>query len=39
VATVKVAVRGAETPAALLDAADLLVDGPGGLVELLRRLA
>lgn len=37
--TVKVAVRGAETPAALLAAADLEVDGPVGLVELLRQLA
>jgi trehalose 6-phosphate phosphatase len=39
VATVKVAVRGDETPSALVDAADVLVDGPRGLVELLRSLA
>jgi trehalose 6-phosphate phosphatase len=38
-ATVKVAVRGDETPRALSDAADLRVDGPDGLVELLRSLA
>lgn len=36
--TVKVAVRGDETPAALVDAADVTVDGPAGLVELLGRL-
>lgn len=36
---VKVAVRGAETPPALLDAADLVVEGPEGLVALLRQLA
>ena len=35
---VKVAVRGNETPEALLRAADLTVDGPTGLVELLRTL-
>jgi trehalose 6-phosphate phosphatase len=37
--TVKVAVRGDETPAALVEAADVTVDGPPGLVELLGRLA
>ncbi len=36
---VKVAVRGEETPRELLDAADLEVDGPEGLVELLGQLA
>lgn len=36
--TVKVAVRGPETPAELVRAADLTVEGPPGLVELLRRL-
>jgi trehalose 6-phosphate phosphatase len=36
---VKVAVRGAETPVALLEAADVLVDGPAGLLDLLRDLA
>lgn len=36
---VRVAVRGPETPAALLDAADVVVDGPPGLIDLLRRLA
>lgn len=35
---VKVAVRGAETPPALVEAADAVVEGPGGLVELLRGL-
>ncbi|MEX2274360.1 MAG: trehalose-phosphatase [Actinomycetota bacterium] len=35
---VKVAVRGTETPAELLERADLVVDGPEGLVELLRSL-
>jgi trehalose 6-phosphate phosphatase len=39
VAGAKVAVRGAETPPALLAAADVVVDGPGGLVTLLRQLA
>ncbi|MDP9295159.1 MAG: trehalose-phosphatase, partial [Actinomycetota bacterium] len=38
VETVRVAVRGAETPRALLDAADEIVEGPEGLVELLREL-
>jgi len=37
--TVKVAVRGPETPQELVDAADLAVDGPSGLVALLRDLA
>jgi trehalose 6-phosphate phosphatase len=36
---VKVAVRGAETPDDLVRAADLSVEGPSGLVELLRQLA
>ncbi|MGH2631616.1 MAG: trehalose-phosphatase [Actinomycetota bacterium] len=36
VRTVKVAVHGRETPAALSDAADVVVDGPAGLVTLLR---
>jgi trehalose 6-phosphate phosphatase len=36
--TVKVAVHGPETPAALTAAADVVVDGPTGLVGLLRRL-
>ena len=35
----RVAVRGPETPATLIDAADLVVDGPSGLVELLGSLA
>jgi trehalose 6-phosphate phosphatase len=35
---VKVAVRGAETPAELVARSDLAVDGPDGLVELLGRL-
>ena len=34
----KVAVGGPESPAALLAAADVVVDGPAGLVALLRRL-
>ena len=37
--TMKVAVRGDETPAALVEAADVTVEGPPGLVELLGRLA
>ncbi len=37
-ATVKVAVRGEETPATLIEAADLVVGGPEGLVDLLRAL-
>jgi trehalose 6-phosphate phosphatase len=36
--TVKVAVHGRETPPALSDAADVVVDGPAGLVTLLRGL-
>lgn len=36
---VKVAVAGPETPHPLVDAADLVADGPGELVELLRQLA
>ena len=39
VLAVRVAVRGPETPADLLEAADMVVDGPAGLVELLRALA
>ena len=38
VRTVKVAVHGRETPGALSDAADVVVDGPAGLVTLLRGL-
>ena len=38
VRTVKVAVHGRETPAALLAAADVVVDGPAGLVTMLRAL-
>jgi len=38
VAAVRVAVRGDETPSALLEAADVTVEGPSGLVELLRSL-
>lgn len=38
VRTVKVAVHGRETPDALTDAADVVVDGPAGLVTLLRGL-
>lgn len=37
--TIKVAVRGPETPAPLLEEADLIVEGPGGLVDLLGQLA
>ena len=36
--TVTVAVHGPETPSALRTAADVVVDGPAGLVDLLRRL-
>ncbi len=36
--SVKVAVRGEETPPALLAAADVVVEGPAGLVELLLQL-
>ncbi|MGZ5129079.1 MAG: trehalose-phosphatase [Actinomycetota bacterium] len=39
VVTTKVAVHGAETPPALVEAADLVVAGPRGLVALLRQLA
>jgi trehalose 6-phosphate phosphatase len=39
VLSVTVAVRGDETPSELLDAADVIVEGPGGLVELLDQLA
>lgn len=39
VVTVKVAVRGEGTPDELLAAADLAVEGPEGLVDLLRQLA
>ena len=35
---VRVAVRGAETPPALIEAADEVADSPEGLVELLRGL-
>jgi trehalose 6-phosphate phosphatase len=38
VLTVKIAVRGEETPEALAEAADLVVDGPPDLVRLLERL-
>ena len=38
VLTVKIAVRGEETPAALAEAADLVVDGPPDLVRLLQDL-
>jgi trehalose 6-phosphate phosphatase len=38
VQVVRVAVRGRETPRALVDAADVVVDGPAGFVELLRTL-
>lgn len=37
--TAKVAVDGPETPAELLSAADLVVEGPSGLVEVLKGLA
>jgi trehalose 6-phosphate phosphatase len=37
-AAVRVAVRGPETPLALLNAADVVAEGPAGLVELLRTL-
>lgn len=39
VATVRVAVAGPEAPAALVDRADVVVDGPDGALELLRQLA
>jgi trehalose 6-phosphate phosphatase len=38
VATVKVAVRSEETPTELVEAADLVVDRPAGLVRLLADL-
>jgi trehalose 6-phosphate phosphatase len=38
VAVLRIAVRSSETPSDLLDAADAIVDGPDGLVELLREL-
>ena len=38
VETVKVGVKTAEAPSALLDAADLIVDGPAGALDLLRTL-
>ena len=38
VQVVRVAVRGRETPRPLVDAADVVVEGPAGLVELLRTL-
>ena len=36
--TVRVAVRGPETPPAMVEAADVVVEGPEGLVDLLRTL-
>ena len=39
VLAVKVAVRGPETPPTLVEAADLVVEGPSGLVAALRQLA
>jgi trehalose 6-phosphate phosphatase len=39
VVAVRVAVRGDETPAELLDAANVVVEGPRGLVDRLTRLA
>jgi hypothetical protein len=39
VLTRKIAVAGLETPAELLEAADIVVEGPRGLVSLLRQLA
>ena len=39
VAALKVAVGGVEVPAELLRAADVVLDGPAALVELLRRIA
>ena len=38
VAALRIAVRGDETPPELLGSADIVVDGPAGLVELLRSL-
>lgn len=37
-AAIRVAVRGPETPPALVNAADVVAEGPAGLVELLRTL-
>jgi trehalose 6-phosphate phosphatase len=37
--TARIAVRGPETPGAVLDRADVVVDGPDGAVSLLRMLA
>ncbi len=39
VTAIKVAVRGAEAPVVLIERADLVVEGPAGLVALLRQLA
>ena len=39
VLAIRVAVRGPETPSELLEGSDVVVDGPPGLVDLLRRLA
>jgi trehalose 6-phosphate phosphatase len=39
VSTVKVAVAGPETPPVLIERADVVVDGPEGVLELLRQLA
>lgn len=36
--TVRVAVRGPETPPAMIEAADVVAEGPAGLVDLLRTL-
>jgi trehalose 6-phosphate phosphatase len=36
---VTIAVRSAETPAVLLDRADVVVEGPGGMLDVLRALA
>jgi trehalose 6-phosphate phosphatase len=38
VTVIRVAVRGEETPQALIDAADVTVEGPSGLVQFLRSL-
>jgi trehalose 6-phosphate phosphatase len=38
VAGITVAVRSAETPAPLIDRADVVIEGPQGMVDLLRRL-
>jgi trehalose 6-phosphate phosphatase len=39
IVTSRVAVAGPETPDALIDSADVVVEGPAGLVALLRELA